>query len=201
VKRSLFIVSLATTALSLLFAPLAFARSVRAGDLSPIQDVSLAAAPQLHAGPVLSAASPVLALADASVMAPDPDVDLAGYAALLLERIGSGDYVVAAALALMGVVFLLRRFGARIHPLLGSGKAAVVLTLLAGVGGAVANALLAGAPLTLALVLKGVMVALTSMGLFSGAKAITQAEDAGSRAAAEVGGKQAALAAIESGRQ
>lgn len=122
---------------------------------------------------------------------------------ILLDALSRGPAGVGLAVAagILLLVQLLRTFGARIHPVLGDGRVAVALALLLPVVGTIVTVLHAGGALTLAVIVNALLAGLTASGLFSAARtlapnATAKASAAGDAAAAHIGGKAAAQAAI-----
>jgi hypothetical protein len=69
----------------------------------------------------------------------------------ILDAVMSGQWVLAAALALVLAVALLRRFGGSRWPVLSNPKVAPLLTILGAFGGMLATAILAGASVSTAM--------------------------------------------------
>jgi hypothetical protein len=122
---------------------------------------------------------------------PDPS-NLEAFASSVLAAVTSGNWALLAALVLVGVVFLARRFGAKRVPFLATARGGALLALLGGVAGAIATALASGGPVSVALVLSGLQVGFLAAGgwtvlkklLFGdvAADAIAGAEDVGQAA-------------------
>lgn len=91
-------------------------------------------------------------------------IDLAGP---VLSAVTSGNYAYAAALALVLLVALVRRYGGAKYPFLASKKFAPVLVLLASFGSAMAITLGAGQALSLAMAWTSVKVAIGAAGGYS----------------------------------
>lgn len=85
-------------------------------------------------------------------------------AQVALQAVTSGNWALLAALVLVGLVWAVRRWGASKVPFLASARGGALLALLGGIVGAVATALTAGAPVTAALLLKGLTVGVTAAG-------------------------------------
>lgn len=111
---------------------------------------------------------------------------------------GPAGLALGVAAVLVGLVQLVRTFGARLHPALGTPRAAAITSLALAILGALAASLATGAPLTLTVALNAILAGLTASGLFSASKAIARSEAKGAEAAAalQAGGKAAAQAAI-----
>lgn len=105
-------------------------------------------------------------------------------ALMLLEAIGSGNWAMVAVMGVLLAVWLLRKFGAQLVPALGNPKLAPWMALVASIAAAVGTALMAGEVISVALLLKAVVIALAAGGLWSGVK--EQAKRAGDEAAAGV---------------
>ncbi|SDX82697.1 hypothetical protein SAMN05444383_113109 [Myxococcus xanthus] len=126
--------------------------------------------------------------------------NLEEFARLLLDAVTSRNYALLAALVVVVLVDLLRKFGGGFIPFFNTDRGGAVLVLGVSLAGAVANALAAGAPFTLALLLTALQVALTAAGGFTIIKrilfrsaAIARAELAGALAAGQVAEKAARL--------
>jgi hypothetical protein len=144
---------------------------------------------------------PLVALA-AQATIPDPS-QLEAFATFALNAVQSGNYSLVAALGVIAAVYALRRFGGGRIPFLATDRGGALLVIITSVAGALATAFAAGTAVSLPLVISALVVALKAAGGFSlakkllfGDKSIAQAEDAGAKAAAEVGGKAAAVAAL-----
>lgn len=125
----------------------------------------------------------------------DIPMTLEALAPLVLQAVQSGNWSLLAALALVALVWLARKYGGKYLPVLTTSRGGAALALLGGIGGAVATALAAGAPVSAALLVKGVTVGLTAAGGWTVIKtlafgdaakeAIQTAEAAGQVAAVE----------------
>ncbi|WP_254625390.1 hypothetical protein [Myxococcus sp. CA051A] len=155
---------------------------------------------------LLLAASLLLAssaLAAESPGVPDPS-RIEEFARLVFDAVTARNWALVASLAVVAVVYALRRFGGTLFPWLASSRAGAVLALLVAVAGAVANALVAGESFTWTLLLKALGIGLGAAGGFSVLKAllfgdevVRKAEEAGELAAGEIAGKAAAVAVLE----
>lgn len=85
----------------------------------------------------------------------------------VLQAIMGGQYAAAAALALVLAVALLRRYGVKRWPALGSAAAGSILVLVGGFGAALATSLLAGSALSGTLAYSALKVSLLAAGGFS----------------------------------
>ncbi|MCP3060978.1 hypothetical protein LXT21_19520 [Myxococcus sp. K38C18041901] len=148
----------------------------------------------LLAAPALAAASPGV---------PDPS-RIEEFARLVFDAVTSRNWALAASLAVVAVVYALRRFGGSLFPWLKSARAGAVLAVLVAVAGAVSNALVAGESFTWGLLLKALGIGLGAAGGFSVLKALLfgdevtrKAEVAGDLAVGEIAGKAAAVAVLE----
>ncbi|AGC44588.1 hypothetical protein MYSTI_03276 [Myxococcus stipitatus DSM 14675] len=146
-------------------------------------------------------ASPALAAESPGI--PDPS-RIEEFARLVFDAVTSRNWALVASLAVVAVVYVLRRFGGTRIPWLASSRTGAVLALLVAVAGAVGNALLAGTPFTWGLLLKALGIGLGAAGGFSvlkallfGDAAVKKAEAAGEVAAGEIAGKAAAVAVLE----
>ncbi|QSQ17171.1 hypothetical protein [Myxococcus landrumensis] len=142
-------------------------------------------------------------MVDGGVVGPNPE-QLEEFARLVLDAVTSRNYALLAALVVVLLVYLLRKFGGAFVPFLRTDRGGALLVLGVSLAGAVANALAAGAPFSLALVLTAAKVALTAAGGFTlvkrllfGSSAVERADQAGEFAAGQVGGKAAAIAVLE----
>lgn len=142
-------------------------------------------------------------MVDAGVVGPNPE-QFEEFARHLLDAVTSRNYALLAALVVVVLVYLLRKFGGRFIPFFNTDRGGAVLVLGVSLAGAVANALAAGAPFSLALLLTALQVALTAAGGFTiikrilfGSAAIARAELAGALAAGHVAEKAAAIAVLE----
>ncbi len=107
---------------------------------------------------------------------------------------GPGGVALAVAAGILLLVQGAKRMGA-VVPILADRRVVLGLALLGPVLGAVVTALAAGAPITAAVVLNGLLAGLTASGLWSSGKAL--AESAGAKASAAVADKSAALKALD----
>lgn len=99
---------------------------------------------------------------------------LADLAKPVLDAVLSGQYVFAAASALVLGVALLRRYGGSRYPILASKKAAPFLVLLGAFGAALATSLSAEAAITVAMSWAALKVAVVAAGGYSLLKPILQ---------------------------
>lgn len=114
-------------------------------------------------------------------------------------QMGPAGIALGVAALLVGLVQLVRHFGGRLHPALGTPRAAAITSLVLAILGALAATLATGAQLSLTVVLNAILAGLTASGLFSAGKAVIQrSEQAGQDAAdaLQSGGKAAAQEAI-----
>ncbi|NTX39841.1 hypothetical protein HUA78_35930 [Myxococcus sp. CA033] len=142
-------------------------------------------------------------MVDVGVIGPSPE-QFEVFAQLLFNAVTSQNYALVASLVVVLLVFLLRKFGGTFVPFFNTDRGGAVLVLGVSLAGAVANALAAGAPFSLSLMLTAVKVALTAAGGFTlvkrllfGSAVIESAEQAGEIAAGQVAGKAAAIAVLE----
>lgn len=138
---------------------------------------------------------PALAFAQAAA---DPQ-EVVSALGVLIDALARGPAGVGLAVAagVLVLVQVLRAFGGRIHPALGSGRAAAILALVLPVVGAIVTALAAGQPLTIALILNGLLAGLTASGLFSASRAVVaRAEAKGDLAVVRETSGKAAQAAV-----
>jgi acyl carrier protein len=135
---------------------------------------------------------PLAVLAQEVVVAPSPD-DLASFAQVTLDAVQHKNWGLLASLGVVVLVWALRKWGSVKIPFLATDRGGAVLALVWGIAGAIATGLLAGAPLDLALLIKGLTVGVTAIGVFSGAKKLATATKAGEAAAAPVTDTAAAV--------
>lgn len=125
-----------------------------------------------------------------------PEMTPESLAPLVLQAIQSGNWSLLASLALIALVWLARRYGGRFLPVLTTARGGAALALAGGIGGAVATALAAGAPVSVALLLKGLSVGLTAAGGWTVVRKLIFGDQAGEAIQrAEVAGQAAAVAA------
>ena len=99
--------------------------------------------------------------------APVPDLGLGEVLSLVARAFAGRQWGLLGVLALLGLVFLLRKAGGRYIPFLDTPRGAVVLSLVGGTGTLLAAALSAGTPFSLGLVLSCLMTAASASGLWS----------------------------------
>jgi hypothetical protein len=150
---------------------------------------------------VFSLVFPFAAFAQVAT-SPDPG-NVESFARLVLDAVTSRNWALVASLAVVALVYVLRRFAGAWWPVLRTARAGAVLAVLVAVAGAVANALLAGEAFTAGLLLKAFAIGLGAAGGFSVVKALLfgdavedAAREAGEVAAGEIAGKAAAVAAL-----
>ncbi|WP_253816164.1 hypothetical protein [Myxococcus xanthus] len=149
----------------------------------------------------LSLAAPALASEASGV--PDPG-HVEEFARLVFDAVTTRNWALVASLAVVALVYVLRRFGGEWLPVLRTARAGAALAVGVSVAGAVANALLAGELFSWGLLLKALGIGLGAAGGFSvlkallfGDEAVERAEEAGAVAAGEITGKAMAVAALE----
>jgi len=123
----------------------------------------------------------LLCLVPMSALAQDADpAEVVSALGILIDALARGPAGVGLAVAagLLVLVQVLRAFGARIHPALGSGRAAAILAVVLPVVGAIVTTLASGGALTVAVVLNAILAGLTASGLFSASRAIVQRAEA-----------------------
>lgn len=137
--------------------------------------------------------------ASAADFAADP-AEVVSALGILIDALARGPAGVGLAVAagILVLVQVLRAFGARIHPALGSGRAAAILAVVLPVVGAIVTTLASGAPITLAVILNAILAGLTASGLFSASRAVVKRAEAAGAAAVvrETSGKAAQAAVI-----
>ncbi|MBZ4335088.1 hypothetical protein K8556_30100 [Corallococcus sp. AS-1-12] len=125
------------------------------------------------------------------------------FARLILDAVTARNWALVASLAVIALVYVLRRFVGAWWPVLRTARAGAVLALLLSVAGAVSNSLLAGESFTVALLLKAIAIGLSAAGGFTVMKTLLFGDavedavrEAGEVAAGEIAGKAAAVAAL-----
>jgi hypothetical protein len=109
-----------------------------------------------------------------SLLAQVSEPSLVDVGGVLLSALSGGQYALLGAAALLLLVLVARKGGAKVVPWLGTPRGGAVLALaLAGLTSLVAR-LSAGAPLSLGLFLEAVVVALSASGLWSTGKALVE---------------------------
>lgn len=118
-------------------------------------------------------------------------------ALVVLDGVQRGQWGLVVSAVLVGLIFVLRRFGKQLVPALAGFLdhpiVAWALPSTASILGAVVTALVAGTPVSVGLVLSAVITGLTANGLFNGLKQVQEAKAAGQAAAANVDTKAEAL--------
>jgi hypothetical protein len=94
---------------------------------------------------------------------------------LAYEAVARGDARVVAALAAVGSVWWLRRWGAQHLPWLATDRGGAALSLAVGVAGSVLHGLAAGQGVSLDLLWQGVQTALVSSGLWTVGRKLAKA--------------------------
>lgn len=92
------------------------------------------------------------------------DFDFLSLAKQIFDAIMSGQWALVAALALILVVFVLRKFVAPKVPFLASDAGGAILVLATSIFGAFGNALAAGQPLSFALAVKALQIGFAAAG-------------------------------------
>lgn len=151
------------------------ARDACAADAAPAV-TSPAVAPVLDAGPVtmgtvdaavaVGTQAPSSAATPAATL-PDLDRDPSGALMKLLEALRTRDWRILAAIVLVGVTWLTRRYAGKKVPWLQTDRGGVVVVLMLGVFGGVATALAARSPVTPGLLVDGIFNALMSAGIWT----------------------------------
>jgi len=103
-----------------------------------------------------------------------PEPSLLDLGALLVQAITSKHYSLMGSVLVLGLVFLVRYFGAKLHPALGTPRAGAILAGVGGTASLLVAALAAGQPFSLGLLLSCVSTALGGAGLWSVAKNAAQ---------------------------
>ncbi len=99
----------------------------------------------------------------------------------ILAALSGKQYLLAVAVALVGAVKGVRWLAPKLHDktgaFLNSDRGGAILSLIMGVAGGVATSLAAGKPMSLSLILSGIMVSATGSGLFNLTKRISKPND------------------------
>lgn len=98
------------------------------------------------------------------------DIDILAIAKQIFDAVSSGNWVLVAALALVLLVFVLRKFVSSKVPFLASDEGGVLLTFAGSFGGALATALAAGESASWALAFTAAKVAFLAMGGYAALK-------------------------------
>ena len=124
-------------------------------------------------------------------------------ATALLEAITKGDAALGVPVGLVILVHALRWAGGKfegkwpkLDAVLNNPVVLWAMPTLLSAAGAVITSVTAGAPVTLALILKAVMIGLSANGLFNGAKKIDEARGAAAIEAAKIVNRELALKAM-----
>lgn len=99
-------------------------------------------------------------------LAVTPD-NLADFAGLVLKAAQSGQWPMVAALALVAVVWAIRKWGTPAIPFLGTPEGGAVLNLATGFSGALLTALMSGTPFTWSLAWASLQVSILAAGGWS----------------------------------
>lgn len=99
-----------------------------------------------------------------------PEPDVGNLAASLLAALSSKNYTLVASILLVGAVWLVRTFGAKAIPGLGTPRAGAILSVVGGTASLLVAALASGQALTLGLLFGCVNAALAASGLWSAGK-------------------------------
>lgn len=110
-------------------------------------------------------ASGGLALAAAAAV-PSPDVDANAWVRALYTAATAGDWKIVGGLGLLGLVFALRAYGARLIPWLATKSGGLVLGLAVSLAGTLGLALAAGASVNLTTFASALVTAATAAGLW-----------------------------------
>lgn len=99
-----------------------------------------------------------------------PEPDVGNLAASLLAALSAKNYTLVASILLVGAVWLVRTFGAKAWPALGTPRAGAVLSVVGGTASLLVAALASGQAFTLGLLFGCINAALTANGLWSATK-------------------------------
>jgi hypothetical protein len=108
---------------------------------------------------------------------PDPS-NIETFARVVFNAVMTKNWALVAALAVVGLVFVARKYLAPKVPFLATGRGGALLVMVTSLAGAIANAVLAGAPFNVGLLLKAAGVAFTAAGGFAMAKKLIFGDDA-----------------------
>lgn len=114
----------------------------------------------------------MLTLSLLSTVTPEPS--LLDLGALLVQAITTKHYSLLGSVLVLGAVFLVRYFGVKLHPSLGTPRAGAILAAVGGTSSLLVAALAAGQTFSLGLLLSALSTALGGAGLWSVAKNATQ---------------------------
>lgn len=118
------------------------------------------------------------------------------FATAAFQAVQSGNWGMLAAVGVVGLVYAARGLLGDKFPALKTDRGGAVLSLVAGVAGALGNAFLAGAPFTVALLIKGFSVAFMASGGWSLAKKLLFGDAAKVKAEAKAEGAKAAAVLV-----
>jgi hypothetical protein len=105
----------------------------------------------------------LIVLANTAAPLPSPD-DAPAILNQILDAIGSGNWRLVAALIVVGLVWLMRRFATKIHPWFGTDRGGVAVALLGGLLAVAAGELAAGRHFTIQTVANGISLAVAAAG-------------------------------------
>ncbi len=111
---------------------------------------------------------------------------------LVYDAVTSKNYALIASLAVVAVVYLVRRYGGTKFPVLKTNRGGAVLALVTSVAGAAATAFLGGVPFGAAVLLKALGVGFMAAGGFSVVKKIVFGDPEQVKAEAKAEGQAAA---------
>jgi len=103
----------------------------------------------------------------AQVAPPDPAADPSGYLLLILNAVQGRQWIVLAGLVVIGVVWVVRTYGAKWLPWLSTAKGGATLSLVVGILGSVALVLLGGKGFSWKAIIDGALLAFISSGGFT----------------------------------
>ena len=109
---------------------------------------------------------------------------------LFFAKVQAGNWKAVAAIAAIGIVWALRKFGGRYIPFLKTDRGGTLLTLATGITGGLGHALLVDAPITAELLTDGLAVGVTAAGGYVVVKRILWPSDV--KKAADAAGAAAA---------
>lgn len=106
---------------------------------------------------------PLIVLANTAAPLPSPE-DGPAILNQILDAIGSGNWRLVAALIVVGLIWLMRRFATKIHPWFGTDRGGVAVALLGGLLAVAAGELAAGRHFTVQTVANGISFAVAAAG-------------------------------------
>lgn len=175
-KRLLIMLCLAAPPVVCLDVELAGAAPVPVGELAAVPaDVLALAAMTPEAGPPMGDAGPAGMIDAGAKMSPAtttpavvvaPDANPLGFLESLFNAAKAGNWRLLSALALVGLVYVIRKFGQKALPWLGTDRGGAVSALVVGVAGSLSLALMSSAPINAAMIVNGLGLGVMAAGGF-----------------------------------